>query len=96
MSELKTFKLQPIEGTLNDSNWQASNCHREVLIAAANEKKAWSLAAQNFGNAVKKGTPSQPIPANPWSKIMGLVECTLEEDPSTYAEEGIIEPAEYK
>jgi len=92
---MKIFELHPNEDTLIHHNWRASTYKKTLLIRAANEDHARRIARDVCWTGTDPGSPSQTNPTNPWSKLMGLVDCN-ELDKSPYPMEGeeeVLEPA---
>lgn len=89
------WKLAPIDP--DDFNWAASTYRDEVIIRAADERRARQIAAGAFLCMVERKSPGQPTALNPWGALTGTSTCERLTD-SEFPEdepEAVLSPAEY-
>ena len=90
---MSIWKLEPAE--LDSHHWAASTYKRPVVIRAADEETARSIASAAFFTGTSK-PPGKEIPSDPWRQVW-LTPCTKLEG-SDFREDGpdaILEPPEY-
>jgi hypothetical protein len=94
---MKIFKLMPEPNRLNEIHWRASTYQGELIVRAEDEASARMIPAMAFGIGVERTSVDQEIACLPWSRAIGLVDCSelTSSEFSIEGEEEILSPAKY-